>query len=147
MKSMHSEADRRSITDRVSRLAPNTAPRWGKMDAPQMVAHITNAIRMASGELAVREKRHPVRFPPLKQLMIYVLPMPKGLPTAPELIARVPSSFDGEVEAFVGAVQRFGARDRSAAWPRHPVFGSMSRHAWGALMYKHCHHHLTQFGV
>jgi hypothetical protein len=147
MKTLHAEADRRSITDRLSRLDPETKPRWGKMDAPQMVAHITNALSMASGDLVVREKRHPVRFPPLKQLMIYVLPMPKGLPTAPELIARAPASFNGEVDAFVAAVHRFATRDQSAAWPRHPVFGAMSRHAWGVLAYKHVNHHLTQFGV
>ena len=112
-----------------------------------MVVHITDALRMATGELAVRAKRHPARLPPLKQLLIYVVPMAKGLPTAPELLARAPVSIDDEIEAFRIAVEQFAARPLDRAWPDHPLFGSMSRTAWGVLAYKHCDHHLTQFGV
>ena len=147
MRTMHSDSDRQSITERLSRLAPDTHPRWGTMNASQMLAHITDAIRMATGDLVVKARRHPGRLPPLKQLLIYVLPMPKGLPTAPELIARAPSSFSGEMGAFLGAMQQFAARNANAEWPDHPVFGTMSRHAWGVLAYKHCDHHLKQFGV
>lgn len=147
MKTMHSHADSSEILERVRRLAPDAKARWGKMNAPQMVVHITDATRMATGDLVVRGRKHPVRLPPLKQLMIYVLPMPKGLPTAAELIARAPLAFDGEVEAFLGAAQTFLARDVTAAWPAHPVFGSMSRRSWGVLVYKHCDHHLKQFGA
>ena len=112
-----------------------------------MVVHITDAMRMATGDLAVRARKHPARLPPLKQLFIYVLPMPKGLPTAPELIARAPSSLDVEIEAFRTAMQQFLACPQEYAWPDHPVFGTMSYEAWGVLTYKHCNHHLTQFGV
>lgn len=147
MKTMHSESDRRAIAERVSRLAPDMKPQWGTMNAPQMMAHITDAMRMATGDLVVKGRRHPGRLPPLKQLLIYVLPMPKGLPTAPELVSRAPSSFAGEVGAFLDATGQFAARDANVAWPAHPVFGTMSRHAWGVLAYKHCDHHLKQFGV
>ena len=40
------------------------------------------------GELTVKSKNLPLRYTPIKQLVIYVLPFPKGAPTAPELIAR-----------------------------------------------------------
>ena len=147
MKSMHSNGDSRAITARAGRLAPGAPPRWGRMSAPQMMVHITDAMRMATGELAVRAKKHPARLPPLKQLLIYVVPMAKGLPTAPELLARAPESIDSEIEAFRSAVERFVACPPGHVWPDHPIFGSMSRAAWGVLAYKHCDHHLTQFGV
>ena len=66
---------------------------------------------------------------------------------APELKSRSPLSFDGEVEAFLAAAEMFHARDVTVAVPAHPIFGSMSRRSWGVLMYKHCDHHLRQFGV
>lgn len=147
MGSMHSEIDRRVLKERVRRLTPATAAKWGRMNAPQMVAHLTNAMRMATGDLEVSGKRHPARLFPLKQLLIYLLPMPKNVPTARELISRVPEPIDGEIEAFSAAVDEFAARPRDYAWPAHPLFGAMSRRDWGALAYRHCDHHLRQFGV
>jgi hypothetical protein len=112
-----------------------------------MVVHLTDALRMATGELPVKPKRTPLRFTPLKQLAIYVLPFPKSVPTAPELLVRTPSAWNGEVEALIGMVERFGNRPANVTWPVHPVFGTMSAHAWGAQVYRHCDHHLRQFGV
>ena len=147
MRNMHVEVDREAIVARVRRLSPNATPRWGRMSASQMLVHITEAMRMASGELAVRAKRHPVRFPVIKQLMLYVIPMPKNLPTAPELIARAPAAFDEELRTFIDAARKFSERDPAKAWPDHPVFGGMTRQSWGTLAYKHTNHHLTQFGL
>jgi hypothetical protein len=149
MKTMHTAADRRSIAERIGRLTPDSQPQWGKFTAPRMVVHLTDTIRMSLGELSVKakSKRTPLRFAPLKHLAIYVLPFPKGLPTAPELIARIPAAWNGEVEALTGVLERFGGRPVDAAWPVHPVFGPMSTRAWGVLAYRHCDHHLRQFGV
>jgi hypothetical protein len=147
MRTMHAAADRRSIIERIGRLQPDRQPQWGKFTAPRMVVHLTDALRMAMGELPVKPKRTPLRFAPLKQLAIYVLPFPKGLPTAPELLMRTPSAWNGEVQALTGMLERFGNRPPNAAWPVHPVFGTMSARAWGALVYRHCDHHLRQFGA
>lgn len=147
MRSMQVEAHRDAILARVRRLSPDATARWGKMSAPQMLVHITEAMRMASGDLVVRAKRHPVRLPVIKQLMLYVVPMPKNLPTAPELVARAPAVFDEELCAFAEAVRRFAGRDEAVAWPDHPVFGAMTQHSWGVLAHKHTDHHLTQFGL
>ena len=147
MRNMHVEADRDAILARMRRLSPDATPRWGRMTAPQMLVHITDAMRMASGHLVVRAKRHPVRLPIIKQLMLYVIPMPKNLPTAPELIARAPAAFHEEMHTFTEAVRKFSERDPALAWPDHPVFGVMTGKSWGALAHKHTDHHLTQFGV
>ena len=147
MKTMHAAADRRSIIERIGRLQPDSQAHWGKFTAPRMVVHLTDAMRMVAGELPVTSKRTPLRFTPLKQLAIYVLPFPKGVPTAPELLTRVPSAWNAEVETLTGMLDRFGSRSASDAWPVHPVFGTMSAHAWGVLAYRHTDHHLRQFGV
>ena len=147
MGSMHSEIDRRVLKERARRLTAESTPRWGKMSAPQMVAHLTNAMRMATGELPVKGKRHPARLFPLKQLLIYMVPLPRNLPTAVELISRTPEPFTGEVAAFSAAIDDFASRPRDYAWPPHPLFGAMTRRDWGRLAYRHCDHHLRQFGV
>ena len=147
MKTMHSEKDRRIIGERIRRLAPGSAPLWGRMNAPQMVVHLTDAVRMATGELPVKSKESPVRFTPLKQLLLYVLPFPKGLPTARELITRAPAEWSGEVSTLFSAIESFAAYDAAKLWPDHPIFGAMSRRDWGVLAHRHFDHHLRQFGV
>ncbi|MEP6621507.1 MAG: DUF1569 domain-containing protein [bacterium] len=147
MKTMHSEKDRRAIAERVRALDENRKPVWGRFTAPRMVAHLSDAIRMATGELGVARRKSVMRYPPLKQFIIYLAPFPKGVPTAPELLARAPLSFESEVEDLVRQLKRFAARDPKGKWPAHPIFGTMSGGDWGTLAYRHCDHHLRQFGA
>jgi hypothetical protein len=116
------------------------------MDAPQMVAHLLASVRMATGELPTAPKRTPLRHTPLKQLIIYVLPFPKGTPTAREL-QPVPGPWQREVDELRASLDRFVKRDRKGAWPVHPAFGQLSARGWGVLTYRHLDHHLRQFGV
>ena len=103
---------------------------------------------MALGDVTPRSKNLPLRFFPLKQLIIYVVPFPKGAPTAPELIARTGRCvWDEEVQAFKELLGRLVARSDATVWPPHPAFGPMSRRDWGALGYKHIAHHFSQFGA
>ena len=148
MPSLWQEPARRALLERFGRLSADRKPLWGKMNAPQMLAHLNDANRMAAGELHPRLKRLPIRFFPLKQLIIYVLPFPKGSPTAPELIARLDGAqWDAEATAFPQVLDRLARIPSTAAWPIHPAFGRLSYGDWGQLMHKHVSHHFTQFGV
>ena len=147
MKTMWNERDRRALAQRVAALRPEAAAQWGRMDAPQMVAHVTDCFRMAFGEFVCTPKHFPIRYPPLKQLVIYLFPFPKSAPTAAELVGRVPESWTGEVAALSALIDRFGREPRDRAWPDHPAFGTMNARSWGVLMYRHTDHHLRQFGV
>jgi hypothetical protein len=142
---------RRELAERVRRLTPGTPARWGKMTCPQMLIHVNDQLKMSMGELPAPLERLPVRFPPLKQLIVYALPWPKGLPTSPALVARmrgtVSPAWDSEIATFDELIERFGQRPTAASWPMHPAFGRMSRLAWGVLGYKHTDHHLRQFSV
>jgi hypothetical protein len=141
-------ATRRDICDRVARLTPESKARWGKFNAAQMVAHLNDAMRMATGDLQVPSKKLPIRFFPLKQIILYAVPFPKGAPTAPELLARCANAdLSAEQAAFVAIAQRTAAKSASDAWPEHPAFGPLSYKAWGKLVFKHTDHHLRQFGV
>jgi hypothetical protein len=84
---------------------------------------------------------------PVKHLFLYVLPIPKGVPTAPELLAREPAPWAEERAQLAALVARFGGAPARAAWPEHPLFGPLTAHEWGTLTYKHVDHHLRQFGV
>src|SRR4051794_7099490 len=147
MKSIWNPSDHRSLQDRVGRLTPGHRARWGRFTAPQVVAHLCDSLRMASSELPVKSKHLPIRYAPLKQLIIYLLPFPKSAPTAPELLVRAPGDFAAdcaELNRRLDAVARGGP---AALAREHPAFGKMTGRSWGVLIYRHMDHHLRQFGV
>ena len=147
MRTIWRVPDRRRLQVRLATLKPDAQRRWGSMTAPQTVAHLADAARMALGELPCGSKRLPIRYFPLKQLIIYWLPFPKGAPTAPELVGRGPLSWGTEVAELNALVDRLAAEPPDRIWPEHPAFGRLSRRAWGVLIYRHMDHHLRQFGV
>jgi DinB superfamily len=147
MKSVLNAADRRELTNRIMKLTPDQTPSWGKMTAPQMVVHLSDCLQMAFGRLEVASKNLPLRYTPLKQLMLYWVPFPKGVPTAPELIARAPGEWQAAVGELRALMDQCGTCDPGAPWPEHPAFGHLTGKQWGVLIYRHTDHHLRQFGV
>src|SRR4029453_2611428 len=100
MKTIFNPRDHLELHERVQRLTTTQTARWGKMTPLQMVAHLSDSLRMASGELGVVPKKVPLRFLPLKQLVLYLLPIPKGLPSSRELIGRKPGDWTTEIAAL-----------------------------------------------
>jgi hypothetical protein len=147
-KTLWNVESRQELVERLSRLKPDARPLWGRMNAPQMVAHLVGWMKMAKGELYTAPLNRPIRYPPLKQMVIYWLPWPKGVPTAPELISREQYDFASEHASFCRYLESFDEKpDPNKIWPPHPAFGNLTTREWGALGYRHTDHHLRQFGV
>ncbi|MFZ2492530.1 MAG: DUF1569 domain-containing protein [Thermoanaerobaculia bacterium] len=145
MKTIFRDSDRNALLGRIDAVVPSATPRWGSMNASQMLSHLAQSARMATGELPSKPRRLAMRFTPLRQFFVYLLPVPKGIATARELLP-----VDGaELEASRAELLRLLDRiaQKQDAWPEHPAFGRMSRREWGVLLYKHFDHHLRQFGV
>jgi hypothetical protein len=149
MRSLFQAEARTTLQARLHALEPDARPRWGRLTAPAMVDHVTSCLRMMTGDLPVRPEPTPwmVRNPPLRQLLIYVLPFPKNLATSPELIVPAPKPWEASLAACDEMIERVGARSPSGLWPTHPAFGAMSGLDWAVLQYRHADHHLRQFGV
>lgn len=146
-KSLWDADARQQLLARLERLKPDTRPVWGTMDAPQMLAHLANWMDMAKGDLPTKFRNRPLRYPGIKQLVIYWIPFPHGVPTAVELIDRPPSDWAREYDAVRRAIEAFASMHPDAAWPTHPAFGKLTPKAWGVLGYRHTDHHLRQFGT
>jgi hypothetical protein len=147
MKSVWDLAMRGELKLRLSALSENQTPQWGKMSAARMVVHIADSFRSSIGELYVKPKWSPLQYSPLRDWVIYRLPFPKNVPTAPELVARVPGEYAAEVALLESLIDRFATRHREGAWPVHAAFGRLSGDDWGVLMYRHTDHHFRQFGI
>jgi hypothetical protein len=145
---MWDPAVRSSFAERLKSLNADTKRLWGKMTASGMVAHLNDSYRMCTGELTVQPKNTPLRYTPLKQLVIYVLPWPKGTPTAPELIARCDGAvLEDERAAFAKMFAKLASIKPGDPLQPHPAFGRLTHKDYGALMAKHTEHHFRQFGI
>ena len=75
------------------------------------------------------------------------MPFPKGAPTAPELLARRPAEWHGELDMLRETLDAFVKAGPSGPFVSHPAFGDLTPRAWGVLVHRHMDHHLRQFGV
>ena len=143
------ESDVRAVFDgRIRALRPDALPRWGRMTAPQMVCHLSDQLRIALGQLPTRPVPGPLRYTPMKQLVIDVLPWPKGrIQGPPEAFTNSPAHWSQDVATLLALLETFAARGGQGPWPPHPNFGRMSGALWSRLTCRHFDHHLTQFGV
>src|SRR5688572_31113828 len=108
-KTLWAPRAREELAQRLDRLKPDSPRRWGKMTASQMIAHLVDAMKMATGKLKAADKKLPIRFAPLKQLIIYGPPFPKGAPTAPEVLGRECEDWDTACQSLNEVIDTFAS--------------------------------------
>lgn len=146
---------RRDLDDLVRRLRTvrsDSAARWGRMSAHQMICHLVDGLRMATGERPVSAAAGPLQRTIVKWMALY-LPVrwPAGFATRPEIDqvaggGTPPVEFARDVAELEAFLERFASEQRTT-WPLHPIFGRMSQQAWLRWAYLHADHHLRQFGA
>ncbi len=147
MKSLWEPTARQELVARIMRLTPESTGRWGKMEVTQMVCHAADQLRMGLGEISTAEPHGPLRYAPMRYLLIHVLPWPKGKAKGPrEAFTTDPGSWESDRTELLRLIERFSQMQGQSAWPRHPLFGKMTARDWAVLSYRHLDHHLRQFG-
>ena len=146
-RSLSNAKARQDLLDRLERLTPEARPLWGKMTAPQMLAHLVDWMLMIRGDLRTVPIKTYVRYPPMKQFAIYWMRWPKGVPSARELLPGRPVNWGPERELLRQYMQSYPELESRGSWPEHPAFGNMTTRAWGVLGYRHTDHHFRQFGI
>ena len=148
MGSILNESDRAAIVNRMRSLSTSSTRRWGIMDVTDMLKHLHLSALMTLGEMEVPSANKRVfHVFPLKHLLLYVVPFPKGAPTAPKLKPVDAASMEEERAAVLELIERLGTGPSEGAGPAHPLFGPLTWREWGVVTYKHADHHLKQFGA
>jgi hypothetical protein len=148
MSTLFDASVRDAIKARLTRLRPDNAALWGRMNAHQMICHVADQLRVCLGDLESTQNEMILRHRVLRQIVVYWLPWPKGkIPTDPMMQSTKPAEWDADVAALAALVDRFSERPPSAEWAPHPAFGRLSGHEWGRLGAKHVDYHLRQFGA
>jgi hypothetical protein len=150
MKNLFEPARVAEVKQRVAQLQPESQHLWGRMNAPQAVAHCSGGLEMALGD-----KRLPRKFAGIllgrivKPLALKDdEPMRRNSPTAEGLIVQDERDLAMERERLCGLIDRFAAAGPQGCTTHpHSFFGRLTPDEWAILMYKHLDHHLRQFGV
>jgi hypothetical protein len=140
---------RQAILDRVSRLTPQNARQWGRMNPDQLLPHLAAGVRLALGELKSPDTPPPAIVGTLKRwIAIHVIPWPKGRIQAPTGAFSTPSvGWEDDRRRLVDAIERFAATPPDKLAYSHPMFGRMTARDWDVLQYRHIDHHLRQFSA
>ena len=150
MKNLFEESRVEEIKERLKKLGADSQRLWGKMNAAQMLAHCSEAMKMALGD--IRPPR--MLFGRMLGLIIKPLalrndePMHKNSPTVKGLMVQDERNFETEREQLYKLIDRF-AKGKTQGLTNHPhsFFGRLTSEQWAILMHKHLDHHLRQFGV
>jgi hypothetical protein len=140
------------VLRRLRTVRRESARRWGRMSAHQMVCHLSDAFRMALGQKAVSGAAGPLQRTLVKWIALYTpLRWRSGIVTRPEIDQHCggtkPGDFAADVAELERLVELIARRAKGSEWPPHPVFGRMSHGAWRRWAYLHMDHHLRQFGA
>jgi hypothetical protein len=152
-RSIFDPAVRQEVVSRVATLKPDTRPRWGKLSAPQMIRHLTEACKMAFDEVVIPEQSTFFTRTLGRWLFLNNIKPPgreKGtIKTFPQIdIVALNTQVDDiekEKEMYAAMLERTNSTQELSK--QHPLLGKMTREDWGYLDYAHADYHLTQFGV
>ena len=149
MKNLLKDNDREAILARLQNLTAQHRGKWGKLTVEQILPHLTDPLRVAIGEKNGTPQNSPLYDTFLGRIMYRFVPWPKGAPTDPCFLPGTgmtdPIHFEQDKQTLILTIHRFAHYNQPVA--DSLVFGPMSHHDWGRLMWRHLDHHLRQFGV
>jgi hypothetical protein len=150
MRSLYQADAASEIQERIARVSPSSVRQWGTMTAAQAMAHCSNAMENATGD--VKPPRmfigRVIGSMVKKMAIADDRPLKKNSPTSPELKVGDARQLDVEKERLSSLIDRFVAAGPAGCTTHpHSFFGRMTPDEWGVLMYKHVDHHLRQFGA
>jgi hypothetical protein len=135
---------------RLENLTPNSQPKWGKMNAAQMLAHLNVAYDIAYG----KTKTNPGFMIKLmmklfiKNVIVSEKPYPQNSRTAPEFVIANERDFEKEKTLYIANVKDTEKNGASYFEGKsNPSMGALTSTEWNNLFYKHTNHHFQQFGI
>ena len=152
MKTLTNPIDKLELLRRLRGIGPSSHRRWGKMTAPEMICHLSDALRVGLGERQAKPAWNWFSRSLMKWAALSLpITWPRGVKTVPECEAGVGGTSPAEVESDLSELRelldRFTRQPRSFELQLHPIFGPLTEKEWMRWGYLHIDHHLRQFGA
>lgn len=136
----------------VKSLKKQTEPVWGIMKAQHMIEHLFKAFEISTGNLRVRCTLPEKKIKDFQAFLYSDKPMPRGIKN-PALGDKLPELLFPDLEEakdqLLNEVQYFWTyyEKHPDATQISPFFGELNAEQWQRYHFKHCFHHLSQFGL
>ncbi len=150
MKDLFETARVEEVKQRIARLRPHSERLWGKMNAPQALAHCSKGFELASGDMRPPRVLIGRIIGPIIKPKVFGNdePLRRNSPTVKGLVIQDDRDLAEERARLYGVIDRFvAAGPKGCTTHPHSFFGPLTPQEWAILMYKHLDHHLRQFGV
>jgi hypothetical protein len=142
----------RHFYDALESLSTDSLPQWGDMSAQHMVEHLLWAFMCSTGEITVPCRTPENLLDRIRRFLYDNRSTPRGFknpllgPAPPALHFK---SLGDAVTALNQDVIRFTGHmlEEPLAIHVHPIFGPLGAEEWQRAHFKHCYHHLLQFGL
>jgi len=135
---------------RLENLNKDTQPKWGTMNAGQMLAHLNVAYKIEDGTINPKPN-FLMKFilkTFIKGIVVSDKPFKKNGKTAPVFEMTTEKNFNTEKELFVNYMKKVQEKGASSFDGRvNPSFGKLTTKEWSNLFQKHIEHHFDQFGL
>ena len=140
------------LLDYLSKIPEDATPLWGKMNIHQVVEHLADAVKLATKNNIIplitpienleRMNAFAKSDRPLRQNTINPIMPENPAPTRKKTIQE-------SLEVLKQSLEKF--HENYALNPEmsvlNPFFGDLDYEGQSNLLYKHCLHHLAQFGL
>jgi len=140
------------LPDCIACLTESVQPLWGKMTPQHMIEHLVWAFECSTGTIEVPCRTPQNLLERAKSFLRDNRHTPHGFKNP--LLSENPSplrflSFADAKDALRKGIIRFVEhfREQPGAIHVHPIFGPLGAEEWQRSHFKHCYHHLLQFGV
>ena len=148
-KRLNEPSAKAEVVARLRQLEPSTSRLWGKMTAAQMICHLNDSFLGMMGDNPAAIAGFSF-WRLMKGVALYGPKWPQGVKTRPEFEQGVggtpPGEFEADMRSLLNTVEKFTGTPRAFEFRPHPMFGPMSEKEWMCWGYRHCDHHLRQFG-
>lgn len=149
MKSIFDPLIRQEVLQRIDALQPTSQPQWGTMDVGQMVRHCALCEEYYFGKTQIPRSFLGRLIGPLALRGLLKddnTRLGRNAPTNDWFKVKEPvADLDKAKEWWKSLVADYANYQQPSFL--HWFFGKMTRDQLGQFVYKHCDHHLRQFGV
>lgn len=138
----------------LKNISPDTHAKWGKMNAQQMIEHVTAFFNISTEKITFDLITPEEHLPKFKEFLLSDKPFRENTKAPASVLGEEPlpirnKSYEEAMTKLIESVYFFEVyfKDTPQRKTLHPVFGSLNFEEWVLLHYKHITHHLRQFGV
>ena len=154
MENIQQKADflRHAFTKALTELDADAPRKWGKMNVQQMIEHMSEYVRIASGRVPMQTVTPEDKLPRMQGFLASEKPFPENTPNVLMPDTPVPvkhPSKEAAIEELQKEIDHFFAEHEKDATKitANPFFGNLGFEQQVQLLYKHATHHLRQFGA